>query len=227
LSPGILVFGFLASILAVQWGHIARQDTRQSGGTLRGNVLVTAGLTTGYFGIATIMGTLIPSRSISKTYARRAQAETDVMQIAAAMKQYYTEYGKYPIAYEAQNKSSRDLTVGLTKHNSVIFNTLRSLPEGMNRENRLNPRKIVFFEGRVVPDPAKPRGGFADQDLFPGELKGSYFDPWGHEYLIRIHYDDKNPTVTPTGEITPEHVLVWSAGEDGLQGTADDIVSWK
>jgi len=222
---GILAFGILACIPAVVCGHIARAKIRRSDGALTGDGRAFAGLVTGYL---VIVFAVIPAYSPPKHHPRRAQAKADIDNIVAAVKQYHTEYGKYPIADEGQDESSHDITFGDgTRHNSELFQTLRSLPEGPDKENRLNPRKIVFFEGRQVLDPSKPSGGFADQDQFSGKLKGSYFDPWGHEYLIRIHGDTGHPFVAADGTRINGNVIVWSLGPDGKQGTEDDVVSWK
>src|SRR5438552_3035429 len=46
--------------------------------------------------IAILMGLLFPAIGIVKEQARKVQAKTDITNIVAAVKQYYTEYGKYP-----------------------------------------------------------------------------------------------------------------------------------
>src|SRR5881628_2360344 len=51
--------------------------------------------------IAILMGLLFPAIGVVKEQARKAEAKTAVAGIAAAVKQYYTEYGKYPIGSQA------------------------------------------------------------------------------------------------------------------------------
>jgi hypothetical protein len=221
LSSFLFFLGLFACIPAIICAHCSRSAIGQSGGKLIGKNRAFVGLVTGYLVFLGFCGGALFPASHARTQARRAQAKSDVMQITRAIEQYHTEYGKYPV--------EGDQTVGHDEkvHNSAIFDALRVLSAGPNSDSHLNQRKIVFFEGRNVPDPSHPRGGFADTDEMGPGLKGSYFDPWGHEYLIRIHYDATKPFVAPDGTMVNGNVIVWSPGPDGVQGTADDIVSWK
>ena len=47
--------------------------------------------------IAILMGLLFPAIGAVKENGRRVQAKNDVMGIITAVKQYNTEYGKYPV----------------------------------------------------------------------------------------------------------------------------------
>jgi prepilin-type N-terminal cleavage/methylation domain-containing protein len=124
--------------------------------------------------IAILMGLLFPAISAAKEAARKAEAKQACVGIVAAVKQYNTEYGKYP-PIEVKDggsggpSSSGDLIVGDPKctkakaTNKVLFNTLRAIPRGQNADNALNPRKIIFFEGRAVSDASAPRSGFIEK----------------------------------------------------------------
>jgi prepilin-type N-terminal cleavage/methylation domain-containing protein len=150
--------------------------------------------------IAILMGLLFPAISTAKESARKAEARQACVGIVAAVKQYNTEYGKYPpieIKGDAgAEDDGKDLIVGDPKcpkaktTNKILFNTLRAIPKGQNADNALNPRKIIFFEGRAVSDATAPRGGFIEK--VDDENQGCFFDPWGKQYnvIIDTNYDN-------------------------------------
>jgi prepilin-type N-terminal cleavage/methylation domain-containing protein len=150
--------------------------------------------------IAILMGLLFPAISTAKESARKAEAKQACVAIVAAVRQYNTEYGKYPpIEIKGDSDSDdkgKDLIVGDPKcpkaktTNKVLFNTLRAIPKGQNSDNALNPRKIIFFEGRAVSDASAPRSGFIEK--VDDEDQGCFFDPWGKQYnvIIDTNYDN-------------------------------------
>ena len=206
--------------------------------------------------IAILMGLLFPAISIAKDQARKAQAKTDVSQIATAVKQYYAEYSKYPLGAAAQSGGAAETdvlfggAVSPQNSNQLVFDILRntnSLGGGTaGTPNQYNPRAIVFFEGKNVPDPTQPKGGFIPQGGTVGTA-GAYMDPWGHEYGIAIDADYNNQIQNlPYSDFEGATngplvgVAVYSLGKDGIVGssntggayrsgtnTSDDIVSWQ
>jgi len=205
--------------------------------------------------IAILMGLLFPAISIAKDQARKAQARADVTNIAAAVKQYYAEYSKYPLGALSQSGGGTptDILFGgaVTPPNSnqMVFDILRNtISNGgtPGTPNPYNPRAIVFFEGKNVPDPTAPKGGFIPTGATIGTV-GSYIDPWGREYGIAIDADYNNqiqnlPYADFEGSINGPRVgvAVYSLGKDGIVGSAstagayrsgttvsDDIISWQ
>src|SRR5947209_14700395 len=73
--------------------------------------------------IAILMGLLFPAINIAKDQANKARARADVTGIAAAVKAYYTEYGKYPVGASA---APGDVTFGDTPAatNQQLFDIL-------------------------------------------------------------------------------------------------------
>lgn len=154
--------------------------------------------------IAILMGLLFPAVAAVKEAAKKAQAKNDCTGIVAAVKQYKSEYGKYPDVKPAGGGSAAadeetDEIVGDTEKlpnamgpNNLLFDTLRAIDRGSNASHRLNPRKITFIEGKAVSDPALPRGGFLEKGGESTNL-GCYFDPWGTQYnvIIDSNYDDR------------------------------------
>jgi prepilin-type N-terminal cleavage/methylation domain-containing protein len=194
--------------------------------------------------IAILMGLLFPAIGVVKDQARKAEARAAVMQIAAAVKNYYTEYGKYPVAdYSAATSSPpTDLRLGdknsaqATDDNAELFNILRAKNTGKNTDNAFNPRRISFFEGKSVSDPNAPKSGFADT-AGTGVL-GAFYDPWGKEYTI-IMDSNYNDVISLTGlysDFTQTSqdgvdtgartgVGVFSLGKDGVVASPKDGVT--
>jgi type II secretory pathway pseudopilin PulG len=193
--------------------------------------------------IAILMGLLFPAISIAKDQARRAQAKAAVVQIAAAVKQYYAEYGKYPLGeYLAQSgvATPADDLVGpssvqgstVTTSNMTVFDVLRNYnSQTATTGNQYNPKGIVFFEGQNVPDPTNPKGGIVPaSSTVAGFTPGAYIDPWGHEYGLVIDgdYDNQITKQLPYLDFQGATkgplvgVAVYSYGKDGQIGTKGD-----
>lgn len=209
--------------------------------------------------IAILMGLLFPAINAVRENAKKAQAKSDAMQIVAAVKAYHTEYAKYPdLSNGASSTTSNteDLFVGDTvakapNENFVLFNTLRAINAPPNADNILNPRKIVFFDGKSVSDPESPRGGFLEKAAggAAGGTAGSYFDPWGKQYTVMVdtNYDnqlDMGQCYTDFSSDSDKPrtgVGAFSMGKDKKLGDAeagegkfrssgkvsDDVISWQ
>ncbi len=150
--------------------------------------------------ISILAGLLFPVIGGVQDRARKTQALSDANQIITAVKAYYAEYGKYPVADGAQGTDIllSDATGYSTNRNSLVFNVLRALPGtaasgGAQWDfDNLNPKKVVYFEGKIVKDPANPKNGFPPMTSgLPSNQ--SYYDPWGQEYALFIdtNYDGK------------------------------------
>ncbi len=198
--------------------------------------------------IAILMGLLFPAINIVKEQARKAEAKSAVVQIAAAVKAYNTEYGKYPQG-DISVSDSADLVYGESGNsNEKLFNILRVINLDSFQSNP-NPRRIVFFEGKGATNPEAPRGGFVATGSTNGTVN-SFVDPWGKQYVVVIdtNYDNQIKTDLPHSDFTGDDkgprtgVAVYSLGKDGLVGSpkdgvtnkfregakiSDDIISWQ
>ena len=180
--------------------------------------------------IAILMALLFPAFRGVQDQAKRTQAKNDVTQIVTAVNAYYTEYGKYPLAYDAA-----DLTIdGLNSNtNEKLFNGLRG------QDAIVNPKNIVFISPPAAKDLANPRSGIGGN--------GQYYDPWGKPYVIRMDttYDNlvvPNPYLLHAGFAANVNggVIAWSFGKDNLSDSVpgpaadkntgtndDDVISWQ
>jgi prepilin-type N-terminal cleavage/methylation domain-containing protein len=187
--------------------------------------------------IAILMGLLFPAIGIAKEQARRAQAKTDTVGISAAIKQYYSEYGKYPLGAQAAATPTGDMLFGNTTamSNQQVFDILRNINSTTaGKPNDYNPRAIVFFDGKTASDPANPRAGFVPSNKTSATATiGAYMDPWGSEYRIAMDADYDNQIDGPNSQpavlgyndfVSPNNprtgVAVFSFGKDQAQGTA-------
>jgi prepilin-type N-terminal cleavage/methylation domain-containing protein len=165
--------------------------------------------------IAILMGLLFPALQIVKDQANKVKAKTDVVNTVAAVKQYYTEYGKYPLVGVAQTgvATSTDYvfgdtnsvsTAGTPHNNNLLYDILRNYPNGSSTRTEGpsgadgNPRQIVFFEGRNgIMTTGMPRSGFQPSSTTGGGtgLTGCFYDPWGAQYAISVdaNYDNYVP----------------------------------
>lgn len=192
--------------------------------------------------IAILMGLLFPVISIVRDHANKTAARNTAAQVAAAVKQYYTEYAKFPVAdYAGTNpidvKLGDRTKAGAMASNAELFNILRAKNEGKNTDNALNPRRVTFFTGKPVSDPNAPKNGFLDSPAGKGNV-GALYDPWGQEFTIVMdaNYNDvinisdtysdfvvRSQEGNDTGvQVT---VGVFSLGKDGEIGSPRDGIT--
>lgn len=129
--------------------------------------------------IGILMALMFPALTGVMQAARKAKAKNDVVQLAIAVKAYETEYGKLPTTVvsaddgaEASEGWFQGPQTG-SHYNSEIVKVLTG-----EDFNGLNPRKIVFFEGRAAKGTDKPKDGIASDGIF--------YDPWGTPYAIKM-----------------------------------------
>lgn len=189
--------------------------------------------------IAILMSLLLAVVGAAKDSARRAAAKADVLSIVTAVKAYHQEYGTYPLARTTDPEVTE---VTFSIDNSDLFYALRAIPQGANKNDMLNPRKIVFLEVPTVSNLANPRNGIAN---------GNWFDPWGRQpgkpesgvYHVRIDAGNRGFVSDPypgAGKddddddsadkaIIRAGVIAWSLAKTGVQTyeLKDQVLSWK
>ena len=185
--------------------------------------------------IAVLLGLAFPVFQGVLDRAKKVQAKNDVTQIVTAVNAFYTEYGKYPTV-----TADTIITSTSSPSNADLMYTLRAVSGiGLNMNNAINTRQIVFISPPDVKNPANPRSGIGTTTG-----AGQYYDPWGTPYLVEIdgNYDNQiaNPYTANAGA-TPLQigVIAWSLGKDKAGATAaasgdkktgtynDDVISWQ
>lgn len=193
--------------------------------------------------IAVLMGILLPAINSAIESAKKTQAKSDEMAIVTAVKGYYTEYGKYPVATPpATGDFTYDGLNGNTNNKLMIILRAKETTGTI-----MNPRKIVFLE---APDAknlgvaGKERAGMATATGGGTAASPTFLDPWGNPYNILIDMDYDNSVTNPYGAPATGNagsaslstgVAIWTVGRDAALGTkgnnnfkgSDDVISWQ
>ncbi len=199
--------------------------------------------------ITILMGLTFPVGTAIKNQTRTAQTKLTAADISNSIRNYYTDYSRYPVA--SQNSVGKDTLVRPSEDNSAIIRALRaqeiagggsssggtggassgtsggtggtSGSSGMTA--LLNPRKTVYYEGKnATGTGSSARGGI---DIETGKL----LDPWGMAFGIALDTDYSNALDTiGTDGFYPDFVDlkaprtgvgVFSLGPDGKMGSKD------
>jgi prepilin-type N-terminal cleavage/methylation domain-containing protein len=185
--------------------------------------------------IAILSSLLLTAVGAVKESARRSQARSDLIQLVAAVRDYYLAYGVYPVRRDQEGDE-----VTFATDNSALMDVLRDVPEGANTEHRLNPKRIQFLDVPPARDCQHPRSGICH---------GCWYDPWGPQqgkpesgiYHVRIDAGYKNEVTDPypgtdadEGHAAPappikSGVIAWSLAKGGVQTyeLIDQVISWK
>jgi len=162
--------------------------------------------------IAILVGIGVPAFTSVMEQARKTQAKNEEQQIVAAVNAFYTEYGKYPLV-----TADTTLTGTSTPSNGDLFFTLRAVSGGVNLNNAVNTRAIVFIQQPVSKDQTTPRSGIQT-------ASSVWYDPWGSPYNVEIDGDYSNQITTnpytdqPGGQPLNNGVIAWSFGKNGRNG---------
>ena len=126
--------------------------------------------------IAVLAAILMPALNSALTKAEKAKAQTELSQIVSAIKTFYGDYGRMPVAladdgvpdktYGAKNKPNKQ---------KVVMDILRA------KDSAGNPKGTIFLDvprDRMV-GTDKDGGTYAETD-------GYYLDPWGNPYVISV-----------------------------------------
>ena len=191
--------------------------------------------------ITILIALLFPGLSVMRTRTHNPAAARVCQSIIVAAKAYQTDYGKFPNPLAAAPATPADVIVGdpegrTAASNDNLFNILRAIPNGTNRDHAINPKKVVFYEDKTASNPAKPKNGFGSD--------GAYFDPWGAQYCVALDVDSDNqltalPYTDFNGPTKGPRVGAgaYSLGKDGKLGLggsyrsgsdkSDDSISWQ
>jgi len=204
--------------------------------------------------IAILAGILLPVLGSAKEKAKIKKAQTEMANLAGAIKSYEAEYNRFPVSRTIEGNASQDpdFTFGLGPGSAVkmpnpypdaantdnrvmmyiLLNHIDQAPAGAFRDSIINrnPRKLSFFDAKMV---SGDLPGISTDDHV-------YRDPWGMPYIITVDLNDDNKcldafyrTVGGTGlSPNPPHefsgsVMIWSFGPDKQPGGKDDVLSWK
>ena len=158
--------------------------------------------------IAVLAALLLPAITAARRYAKRVIAQTEVNMLAAAWKQYYTEYHKWP---------SRNVT-GITdaEHDPVpMAESAARLLAGANEDN-CNAKLLSYMQFKTFKDgnPDYPvNAWYANRGASDPVEKFYYYVKFDADYdnVVRASDDaDLPPSQTVQGE-----VIAWTVDDKG------------
>ena len=163
--------------------------------------------------IAILAGILLPTLAKVKENAKKSSARAEMGGLVAAINSYEGEYNRYPSSPNAEQASStatppRDFTfanfgttvplggapnpfplpTGLPydANNSEVVLLLLDVDQGINQNHVRNPRKIKYWNAKMVS--ATDLGGVSTADYVAR-------DPWGSPYVITVDMNGDNKCV--------------------------------
>lgn len=163
---------------------------------------------------------------VSLTSSRKLMVFVVTKDLRIALESYRIDYGHFP-GQPIQNQATdvRLTTVG------PLVDCL------MGEESDWNPKGIKFIDFTDARD-----GKFGYLPAV-GDIPSQVVDSWGQPFVILLDTDGdqqiSNPDITnadpavsrsftsPPPEFLPASVLVFSLGQDKIEGTGDDVVSWR
>lgn len=200
-------FTFIPSIPAVICGHLAHGKIKRSAGALTGKGMAIAGFALGYIGLIflpllAIAGFAAGNAAITK--AKKVTTLATAVAIETAITNFYMEYGGTPSASMITD-TSNDVSLAKTLLGNDVTRNIR------------NVRFLAVKESR------SGRGGLNSTTF-------QIFDAWGKGYHVVLDITRFAEVTVTRGSITEtlkgRGVAVYSTGEDGIAGTADDVKTW-
>lgn len=197
----------LTSIPAIICGHLSHGRIRKSAGSLTGQGLAIAGFVLGYISLV-VMPLLIvagfTAGNAAIVMAKKVTALAQATAIESAVNHFHTEYGAMPSTIKTAD-TTKDVSLVKTLHGD---------------DPTLNPRNVRFLSVRE----ARSHKNGLDPVTF------KMFDPWGRGYQVILDTQSKEDVVVKRGarteKLSGRRVAVYSLGEDGVSGTADDVMTW-
>jgi len=168
--------------------------------------------------VAWILVTLFsPTCGGTKNRAPKIKAHSTLKDITLGLQNYHIEYKRWPVPGNDEVKTP-------------CAGPLLQILLGNNVDG-LNVREIPYIE----PPSAKDGVGGLTGSSSAFQLT----DPWGHPYVILLDSNGDGKIANPDLKNTDPgisggapaqisaKVAAWSLGPDGIEGTKDDVVSWR
>src|SRR5579884_1838753 len=116
--------------------------------------------------IVILMALLFPAINGAKYVTQKTHAKNDCVHIVDAVRHFYADYGKYPIASGGGSTSTspQDISYGPVNtngSNANLFNILTA--NTTSGGSSINPRQVIYFSAPEVKDPNNPRNGMIPQ----------------------------------------------------------------
>ncbi len=163
--------------------------------------------------IMLLAGLMMGGLNAAGQRAKKTRARREVDLISIAWNAYYADYQRFPDA-----RFSGEDSITITKMNADAIQILRKPRENpYEQTHSKNPRRQEYMDFHFAVT--------------------NFSDPWKNTYMVILDngggagYDGEIDVPVPDGSGSEEpirhSVAVYSKGEDGEEGTADDVCSWR
>ncbi|HEX4084163.1 MAG TPA: prepilin-type N-terminal cleavage/methylation domain-containing protein [Chthoniobacteraceae bacterium] len=196
--------------------------------------------------IAILMGLLLPALNSAKNAAKKVSAKNDLTQLVTAVKQFYTDYGVYPIdsSLAGITKDAEFGDPAGIRPISDVVNVLRAdqtsgdtISTSGSAPISINTREVIYLDVPNVKDLTNPKSGLGtgkETGNANGSKGGQWYDPWGNTYMCCIdsnydgytvantlgNYSDLTYTKDPNGNASVQTGCIGgSIGADHAYGT--------
>jgi prepilin-type N-terminal cleavage/methylation domain-containing protein len=181
--------------------------------------------------IAILAGMLLPALARAREKAKVGRAKTEMANLAAGIKQYETDYNRYPatkpVEQAAQAAPGGDYTygpagigAGPVENNAVMYillNATDKAPAALEVAGR-NPRKSTYQDAKMA---AATGPGVSTTDY-------KYRDPWGNPYIITVDLNADDKCVDKVyGSMTDATAAGLSKNAAGLWELAAPVMIWS
>jgi len=150
--------------------------------------------------IGLLAGLIMAGLKVAQRQSTNTKARHGVAQLKTAWETFLVDYKRFP-DIGANSKEGAYVITG-----QDVLQILRGREDYKVNGVVQNPRKLSYMDFH--------------------QNATQYLDPWGKPFRMALDtdYDGK---VTAMGQALRGNVVVWSAGEDGEDGTDDDVTSWR
>lgn len=186
--------------------------------------------------IALLAAILLPAINSVLKKGEQTKAQAQVKALATAWKNYYNEYGKWPVIRKVNDyyclggvgsvgnkypaNEGPNGSYGIPMSSNLVMLLSPSLYDNKGfqsaQDNDIiamyNPKRITFLE--------------FDKEAI--DQTYSMVDPWGQTNMFMFDMNDDGSVSNRSGTTVYDSVIVWSPGADGISTTMqDNAKSWE
>ncbi len=156
--------------------------------------------------VITILGILmslaVNGAGAIRSQARTAQARNDCTGLSTAIRQFYTDYSRYPVPASQTDDTAIEATSSVTGGNKEVILALSG------KDATINPRGVQYYENKT----AKLVNGAWTGGI---SKEGGLFDPWGYTYGVCVD-GDFDGTLQYSGSVLKYYATKVGDTEDSL-----------
>lgn len=177
--------------------------------------------------IALLAAILLPAINSVLKKGEQTKAQAQVKALATAWKNYYNEYGKWPVtnnncigvngllAREGANGS-----YGIPMNSNLVMLLSPNLYDNKGFQSSTDEEKIKLYNPKRIT--------FFEFDKEAIDHTYALVDPWGQTNMFLFDLNDDGVITSRLGVAVYDSVIAWSPGADGVATTlTDNAKSWE